>query len=109
MLREIEERKQAGPLRDLVRKGLSLDESPPRQGMSLEESRVLQAEVMRKKREQKEAEKEEKKQRLAQNISRAPTNVKALIDELNKIANREREKAPKKDKDGKEVDQYFYD
>jgi hypothetical protein len=96
-------------LRDLVRKGLSLDESPRREGMSLEESRLRQVEVMNRKREQKEAEKETKKQRAVQNISNTPTNVKALIDELNKIANREREKAPKKDKDGKEVDQYFYD
>lgn len=77
--------------------------------MSLEESRLRQVEVMNRKREQKEAEKETKKQRAVQNISNTPTNVKALIDELNKIANREREKAPKKDKDGKEVDQYFYD
>jgi rRNA maturation endonuclease Nob1 len=89
MLREIEERKQAGPLRDLVRKGLSLDESPRREGMSLEESRLRQVEVMNRKREQKEAEKEAKKQRDAQNISNAPNNVKALIDELNKIAMKE--------------------
>jgi hypothetical protein len=77
--------------------------------MSLEESRLRQVEVMNRKREQKEAEKEEKKQRAAQNISNTPTNVKALLDELNKIANREREKPAKKDKDGKEENQYFYD
>ena len=65
---------------------------------------------MLKKREKKEADKEQKKQRLAQNISRAPNNKKALIEDLNKIADKEREKpANKNDKEAHKFDQFFYD
>jgi hypothetical protein len=78
--------------------------------MSREEARAHQFEVMKKKREEKERAKEAKKQRLAQNISRAPNNKKALFADLNKIADKEREKpANKKDKEAHKFDQFFYD
>jgi hypothetical protein len=82
--------------------------------MSREEARAHQFEVVRKRREEKEAEKaaekEVKKQRLAQNISRAPNNKKALFEDLNKIADKEREKpANKNDKEAHKFDQFFYD
>ena len=57
--------------------------------MSKEEARAHQFETMRKKREEKEEEKKAKKQRDIENISRAPNNLKALFDDLNKIALRD--------------------
>ena len=55
MLREFEERKKAAPLRDLKRTGHALDESPPRQGMTYDELKNRQIEVMNRKREAKAA------------------------------------------------------
>ena len=52
MLREIEEQKKAGPLRDLVRKNHALEEP---QGMTFKESKNLQIEVMNRRREEKAA------------------------------------------------------
>jgi len=78
--------------------------------MSKEEARAHQFSEMLKKREKKEADKEAKKLRLAQNISRAPNNKKALLEDLNKIADKEREKpANKNDKEAHKFDQFFYD
>ena len=54
--------------------------------MFKEEARAHRIEAMRRKREDKEEEKKAKKHRDTENISRAPNNVKALFDELNKIA-----------------------
>jgi hypothetical protein len=78
--------------------------------MSREEARAHQFSEMLKKREKKEAEKEARKQMLAQNISRAPNNKKALFVDLNKIADKEREKpANKNDKEAHKFDHFFYD
>ena len=52
VLREIEEQKKAGPLRDLVRKGHALEEP---QGMTFKESKNRQIEVMNRRREEKAA------------------------------------------------------
>jgi hypothetical protein len=77
--------------------------------MSKEEARAQQFEAMRRKREEKEEEKKAKKQRDTENISRAPNNVKALFEELNKIALREQSKpVAKKDKAAHKFDLYFY-
>jgi hypothetical protein len=97
-LREFEEVKKTGPLRNNLqsRSRFTLDESSssseeevPQPKMSREEARAHQFETMRKKREEKEEEKKAKKQRDIENISRAPNNLKALFDDLNKIALRD--------------------
>ena len=61
-----------------------------------------------KKREKKKAQKEEKMDKVAGNRLKSPNNVRELLDELNKIANIEYEKAPTQDEKGNLVPNYFY-
>ena len=61
-----------------------------------------------KKREEKKAKKEEKMDKVAGNRLKSPNNVRELLDELNKIANIEYEKAPTQDEKGNMVPNYFY-
>ena len=113
VLREFEEQKKAGPLRDLVRKGHALEDSPPRPLMTFQESRNRQIEVMNRRRKEKEADKaaqnEAKKQKLAQNLAKTSSGYKALIAKLNEVAELEIKNPAKKDKDGHKFDHFFND
>jgi len=94
VLREFEEQKKAGPLRDLKRIGHALEDSPPKPLMTFQESRNRQIEVMNSRRKSKEADKaakkEAKKQKLAQNLAKTSSGYKALIADLNTVADLEK-------------------
>ena len=77
--------------------------------MSLDEAKALGLESMKRKREQKQAQKEAQKAKIDENFAKAPKRIQALLKELNDIANREAAKDPKVDENGKELPQYFYD
>ena len=73
------------------------------------EVRARGVEANKRKRELKAAQKEERKQTDAQNLSKTFSNLKALYDELKKITDIERKKPAKKDEDGNEFDHFFFD
>ena len=70
----------------------------------MEEVRARGVEANKRKRELKAADKDEKKQKDCQNLSRTPSHVAALMEDLNKLA----DQGPEVDKEGKPVKPYFF-
>ena len=71
------------------------------------EVRARGVEANKRKRELKAAQKEERKQTDAQNLSKTHSHVAALIKDLNELADEGPKQAPEVDKHGKPVRPYF--
>ena len=71
------------------------------------EVRARGLEANKRKREEKAAQKEQRKQTDAQNLSKTPSHVDALIKDLNELADEGPKEAPEVDKQGKPVRPYF--
>jgi hypothetical protein len=74
----------------------------------LAEVRARGVEANKRKREEKAAHKEQKKQKDSQNLSKTANHVAALLEELNILTDEELKKTPEVDKEGKPVNFYFF-
>ena len=72
------------------------------------EVRARGVEANKRKREEKAAQKEEKKEKVKQNLSKTPSHVAGLLEELNILADEELKKTPEVDKEGNPVNFYFF-
>jgi hypothetical protein len=73
-------------------------EAPKKQKLTLEEVRARGVEANKRRREAKAADKEERKQKDSQNLSRTYSHVAALMEDLNKLAEQGLKNAPELDK-----------
>jgi hypothetical protein len=73
----------------------------------MEEVRARALEANKRKREEKAAQKEQKKQTDSQNLSKTANHVALLLEELNILADEELMMTPEFDKEGKAVNFYF--